>query len=92
MTVPRPRELGRAIRLDAPTTDRTDGAEPLEFTAYGGIADGVDAIVISTRAGMLIRAGLAVRALVIDVLLHANRSLQLKNRLIVLQAGIYRAI
>jgi hypothetical protein len=50
---------------------------------------GLDRIDLSLRARALIRAGLAVRALIINALLNVSRRLVLNGRTIVFEAGIY---
>jgi hypothetical protein len=50
---------------------------------------GLDRIDLSLRARALIRAGLAVRALIINALLNVSRLLVLNGRTIVFEAGIY---
>ena len=49
-----------------------------------------DAISLSARAQMLLRAGLAVRALVYDAMTSVYRTLRLGTRTIVLEFGVYR--
>jgi hypothetical protein len=91
MTVARPRDPARTGSIALPPSGAVDLAEAIEL---GGIEhrddDSRDAIILSARASVLVRAGLAVRAFVMDGLLHAQRALTLAGKTIVLEFGVYR--
>ena len=91
MTVLRPRDLTPAGRTGSPATRAVDAAEAVELGALDLAADATrDAIVLSLRASTLLRAGLAVRALIIDALTLMQRSVRLGSRTVVLEFGVYR--
>jgi hypothetical protein len=50
----------------------------------------LDAISLSLRASGLIRAGLVLRALVMNALMNVSRRLVIGGRTLILEAGIYR--
>lgn len=92
MTVNRPPETGLAKRLDAAQTGSIAPADALDLLTASVVSDSsVDAIALSARALALIRAGLAVRALVIYALLDSYRSVIAGGRSLVLECGVYRA-
>jgi hypothetical protein len=97
MTVARPRnpalvvDVPRAGDLALPPSGAIDLAHAIELAAGEGRDDGTrDAIVLSARASALLRAGLAVRAFILDALTHVERALTLTGKTIVLEFGVYR--
>jgi hypothetical protein len=91
MTVARPRDLAHTAGIALPTAGAVDLAEAIELAAAEHRdGDTRDAIVLSARASMLLRAGLAARAFVIDALVHVERALTLGGKTIVLEFGVYR--
>ncbi|MBV8170360.1 MAG: hypothetical protein JO219_00320 [Candidatus Eremiobacteraeota bacterium] len=79
----------------AAAAENFDALEPIDGVELDTL--GIDAralardlIQLSARARMLLRAGLAVRALLLDVLAHTYRTITLGTRTIVLEFGIYR--
>lgn len=91
MTVQRSRDLVRTGASAASTAGAIDAAQAIELAAGDGHGDDArDAIVLSVRAGMIIKAGLAVRALVLGTLVHVERTLVLGQKTIVLEFGVYR--
>jgi len=91
MTVARSRDPARLGGIALPPAGALDLAEAIELARLDGRGDdGRDAIVLSTRAGALVRAGLAVRALIIDALTRIDKTFTLGGRTIVLEFGLYR--
>jgi hypothetical protein len=91
MTVQRPRDSARAGAIVPSGPGAIDLAEAIELARLEGRADDArDAIVLSARANLLIRTGLAVKALVMHALMHVDKSLTLGARTIVLEFGVYR--
>jgi hypothetical protein len=72
--------------------DALEPVEPLAESVLGSDARAIarDTIWLSARARMLLRAGLAIRAFVMDALTHTYQRIALGTRTIVLEFGIYR--
>ena len=91
MTVLRPRDLAPAGKAEMPATGTVDPTNGVDLVSSELRADATrDAIVLSLRATLVLRAGLAVRALIIDALTLVQRSVRLGSRTIVLEFGVYR--
>jgi hypothetical protein len=98
MTVGRPRDPEHLPAPYATGTGATEAPDALalidDIDAAGSSADARaglrDTISLSARARMLLRAGLVVRALILDVLASTYRTLSLGQRTIVLEFGVYR--
>jgi hypothetical protein len=91
MTVARPRDPARTGNIALPPPGAVDLAEAIELAGIEHRdGDSHDAILLSARASMLLRAGLAVRAFVMDGLMRAQRVLTLAGKTIVLEFGVYR--
>jgi len=92
VTVQRPHDLARSGKTAPPAPEAIGSAEIVELAALDTRADGTrDAIVLSLQATLLLRAGLAVRALVIDALTLIQRTVTFDGTTIVLEFGVYRA-
>jgi len=91
VSTPRPRELARPGNAALPATGAIDSADSVELGGLDARADATrDAIVLSLQASLLLRAGLAVRALIIDALALVARTVMLEGTTIVLEFGVYR--
>jgi hypothetical protein len=98
MTVSRPRDPEHLPAPYAPGAGAMEAPDALalidDIDATSGSADvkaGLrDTISLSARARMLLRAGLTVRALILDALANTYRTLALGRRTIVLEFGVYR--
>lgn len=97
MTIARPRVTAQPAAVAAKSAAQLEAAEGLDLvdgldltTLSGGRALTRDIIALSTRAQSLIRAGLAVKALIVEGLVSTYRTLTLGARTIVLEFGVYR--
>ena len=97
MTIARPRVTAQPATVAAKSAAQLEAAEGLDLvdgldlpTLIGGRALTRDIIALSTRAQSLIRAGLAVKALIVEGLVNSYRTLTLGARTIVLEFGVYR--
>jgi hypothetical protein len=91
MTIARPRVTAPPATLAAKSAAQLEAAEGLDLpTLSGGQALTRDIIALSVRAQSLIRAGLAVKALIVEGLVNSYRTLTLGARTIVLEFGVYR--
>jgi len=98
MTIrPRGQEmLPTAAQTQPPSSaEAFDALEPLEPVAESVLGSDArtiarDMIWLSARARLLLRAGLAIRALVMDALSHTYQRIALGTRTIVLEFGLYR--
>lgn len=98
MTVSRSPDPEHLLATNAPAAGATESADAVALVEdlAAGVGSSIvragsrDVISLSTRAQMLLRAGLAVRALVYGAITNAYRSLQLGSRTIVLEFGVYR--
>jgi hypothetical protein len=72
--------------------DALDPIEPLADSVLGSDARAIarDMIWLSARARLLLRAGLAIHAFVIDALTHTYHTITLGTRTITLEFGLYR--
>jgi hypothetical protein len=93
VTVARPRDSARSGSIALPPAGALDLAHVIELAGFEARIPGTaDAIGLSAQASMLLRAGLAVHAFVIDALMHADRTLALGGRTVVLEVGVYRSL
>jgi hypothetical protein len=91
VTIARPRDPARTGTIAPPPAGSLDLAHAIELAGFDTRADGAsDAIALSGKARVLLRAGLAVRAFLIDALMHADRTLALGAKTIILEFGVYR--
>jgi hypothetical protein len=97
VTIARPRVTAQSATVAAKSAAQLEAAEGLDLvdgidltTLSGGRALTRDIIALSMRAQSLIRAGLAVKALIVEGLVNSYRTLTLGARTIVLEFGVYR--
>jgi hypothetical protein len=97
MTIARQRVTAQLTTVAAKSTAQLEAAEGLDLVdgldltmLSGGRALTRDVIALSMRAQLLIRAGLAVKALIVEGLVNSYRMLTLGARTIVLEFGVYR--
>lgn len=96
MTIGQPRGAPNLPAVLARPTGAVDAADALDLIdglehsiTSGGRSLSRDVIALSIRAQLLLRAGLAVRALIIDALAHTYRRITLGGQMVVLELGIY---